>query len=95
MFFAFNWPNELSSEKNHFLWVKSPPVFRKALVPARHDAGCFAAALTDNSHGLNQRHLDVQVDAVKKQAGEALTVCWDHGRAAVAFAFQLAVEAAA
>jgi hypothetical protein len=84
----------LSGEKNHLLWINSPPVFREALVLARRGAGCFAAALADASLAFNEWHLDVQVDAVKKQAAGALTVCWDHGRAAVAFAFQLAIEAA-
>jgi hypothetical protein len=93
-FFAFNWPNELSGEKNHLLWINSPPVFREALALSRRGAGCFAAALADDSLAFNERYFGVQVDAVEKQATGALTVCWDHGRAAVAFAFQLAVEAA-
>jgi hypothetical protein len=67
VFFAFNWPNELSGEKNHLLWINSPPVFREALALSRRGAGCFAAALADESLAFNERYFGVQVDAVKKQ----------------------------
>jgi O-acetylhomoserine/O-acetylserine sulfhydrylase-like pyridoxal-dependent enzyme len=56
--------------------------------------GAFAAVLAAEVLVSDERHFDVEVEAIKTRAADALTVCWDHGRAAAAFAFKIAVEAA-
>jgi hypothetical protein len=56
--------------------------------------GAFAAVLAAEGFVFDERHFDMEVDAVEKWPADALAVFGDHRRTAAAFAFQITVEAA-
>src|SRR3954468_19026498 len=68
--------------------------FAGALDAIANGGGRFFGAGAGDVAVFDGRDFDVEIDAIEKRAGDALAITVDLGRAATAFAFQIAEVAA-